>query len=168
MILPRSFFIRSALLVAPDLLGQYIVRRLGTGETLRCKITETEAYCGEQDLACHASKGRTPRTEVMYGRGGFAYVYLIYGMYYMLNFVAGGEGAPQAVLIRGVEGTAGPGRTARLLGIDKSFYGENLCASPRIWVESGNAPQKIIATPRIGIEYAGEWKNKLWRFVAKC
>jgi DNA-3-methyladenine glycosylase len=166
MRIPYTFFARDILTVAPELLGKYIVRQFCADKViiLRFKITEVEAYRGEEDLACHASKGRTARTEVMYGRGGLVYVYLIYGAHYMLNFVAGGEGEPQAALIRGVEEVSGPGRVARLLEIDKSFYGEDLCSSQRIWLEDGDMPTKIIATPRIGIDYAGEWKDKLWRF----
>ena len=107
--LSSSFFRRDVLLVAPELLGKTIVRRFDSGEIKRYRIVETEAYRGEEDLACHASKGRTERTEVMYHSGGKVYVYLIYGMYWMLNFVTSEEGHPSAVLIRGIEGSSGPG-----------------------------------------------------------
>jgi DNA-3-methyladenine glycosylase len=167
MILPHSFFTRDVLAVAPELLGKYIVRRFDSGQTMRCRITEVEAYRGEEDLACHASKGRTPRTEIMYACGGVVYVYLIYGMYYMLNFVTGGTDSPQAALIRGVSGAAGPGRVGCLLQIDKTFYGEDLCASSRIHVEDGAPPQEIIAAARIGIDYAAQWKGMPWRYIAK-
>ena len=104
--------------------------------------TEVEAYRGSEDRACHASKGRTPRTEIMYHEGGRLYVYLIYGMYWMLNVVTGGENDPQAVLIRGVENFPGPGKLTRSFGIDRTFYGEDLTISERIWFEesglSGN------------------------------
>lgn len=154
------------LFVAENLLGKTLVRDFGNHKTLRTKIVETEAYIGSEDLACHASKGRTPRTEIMFGTGGKVYVYLIYGMYWMLNFVTGKQDKPQAVLIRGVENCIGPGRLGRLLQLDKSFYGENLETSNRIWVEESGHDGKIITTPRIGVDYAGEvWKNKPWRFL---
>ena len=107
MKLTQSFFETDVLELAPALLGKIICRKMPDGEVLRCRITETEAYNGVSDLACHASKGRTLRTEVMYGGGGNIYVYLIYGMYWMLNIVSGGKDTPQAVLIRGVEQTSG-------------------------------------------------------------
>lgn len=166
MRLPTSFFERDVLEVAPDLLGKYIARQHDGAVTLH-RIVETEAYRGEEDLACHASKGRTPRTEVMYGRGGRVYVYLIYGMYHLLNFVTSGEGDPQAALIRGVEGALGPGRVGKLLRLDKSFYAEDLLTSTRIWVEDSYEPAPQIATgKRVGVDYAGAWKNKPWRFIA--
>jgi DNA-3-methyladenine glycosylase len=103
----------------------------------------------------------------MYGRGGLVYVYLIYGMYYLLNFVTAGEGTPQAVLIRGVEGTVGPGRVGKLLQLDKSFYAEDLVTSTRIWVEDKNEPAPLVQTAkRVGVDYAGVWKDKPWRFMA--
>lgn len=163
--LSPSFFQREALDVAPDLLGKYIVRRYEDGSICRFRITEVEAYISEEDKACHASKGRTKRTEVMYHAGGKLYVYLIYGMYWMLNFTTGKENSPQAILIRGVDAIFGPGRVANLLKIDKSFYGEQM-PSDRIWVESDSSPlPPYIATPRIGIDYAGEWKDKPFRFL---
>lgn len=165
--LSGHFFQHPVLEVAPDLLGKILARRFDDGSVHRYVITEVEAYNGMEDLACHASKGRTARTEVMFHRGGLVYVYLIYGMYWMLNFVTGNEDEPTAVLIRGLEGISGPGRVGRVLKLDKSFYGEELAASNRIWLEdSGNKPG-IITTPRIGIDYAGEpWISKPWRFVA--
>ncbi|MDR3272932.1 MAG: DNA-3-methyladenine glycosylase [Flavobacteriaceae bacterium] len=166
--LDSDFFCRESVIAAQELLGKSLVRVFDSGETKRFIITETEAYLGEEDLACHASKGRTPRTEVMYHAGGKIYVYLIYGMYRLLNFVTGEENHPQAVLIRGLEGCSGPGRVGKLLKLDKSFYGEDLTKSKRIWLEDIDLKPKFTATPRIGIDYAGEiWKNKLWRFVIK-
>jgi DNA-3-methyladenine glycosylase len=166
MRLSANFFERDVLDVAPDLLGKYIARQHGGVVTLH-RIVETEAYRGEEDLACHASKGRTPRTEVMYGRGGLVYVYLIYGMYHLLNFVTACDGVPQAALIRGVEGALGPGRVGKLLKLDKSFYAEDLATSTRIWVEDKNEPAPRVATgARVGIDYAGAWKNKPWRFMS--
>ena len=163
--LSSSFFERDVLLLAPDLLGKTIVRRFDSGEIKRYLIVETEAYRGEEDLACHASKGRTERTEVMYHSGGKVYVYLIYGMYWMLNFVTSEEGHPSAVLIRGVEGFSGPGRVGRELKLDKSFYGEVLETSQRIWLEDGEPVVNYSTTPRIGVDYAGAvWATKHWRF----
>ena len=157
---------KDALFIAENLIGKTLVRNFGNGEIIRSKITETEAYIGPEDLACHASKGKTARTSIMFEDGGLVYVYLIYGMYWMLNFVTGKENEPQAVLIRGIENCSGPGRLGKYLQLDKSFYGEDLDLSERIWLEDSSHDGKILATPRIGIDYAGEiWKNKLWRFV---
>ena len=161
----RNFFIRDVLDVAPELIGTYMVVRLGNGVYGRYKVTEVEAYRGPEDKACHASKGRTARTEIMYHDGGRLYVYLIYGMYWMLNVVTGCEDNPQAVLIRGVESLSGPGKLTRSFGIDRTFYGEDLTISDRIWFEESGAKPTIKTGERIGIDYAGEyWKTKPWRF----
>ena len=161
-----EFYRNDAVLVAEKLLGKILVRVFEDGSIKKFKITETEAYLGEEDLACHASKGRTPRTEVMYSEGGKLYVYLIYGMYWMLNVVTGNENQPQAVLIRGIDNIVGSGKVGRELKIDKSFYGENLQDSKRIWIENSEDALEFSTFPRVGIDYAGEeWKNKLWRFV---
>ncbi len=167
--LGKDFFCRDVLEVCPDLIGKNIVRSFGGGRVERFTITEVEAYQGTADLACHASKGRTPRTEIMFHGGAHVYVYLIYGMYWMLNFVTGTEGEPQAALVRGVVGCYGPGRVGRLLQLDKSFYGEDLTTSSRLWVEPSDNIIPIIKTaPRIGVGYAGEyWSNLPWRFYAK-
>ncbi len=166
MRLTNDFFERDVLQVAPDLIGKYIVRQIDEVQ-YAYRITETEAYRGEEDLACHASKGRTPRTDVMYRQGGLVYVYLIYGMHQMLNFVTAGENEPQAVLIRGVENTDGPGRVTKLLQVNKEFYAENLATSTRLWVEDrGEIAPKIRTGKRVGIDYAGRWKNKPWRYIA--
>jgi len=165
--LHNSFFLRDVLEVAPDLLGKYLVRKFPNGNIEKYLITKTEAYRGEEDLACHASKGRTLRTEIMYHQGGLVYVYLIYGMYWMLNIVTGNENNPQAVLIRGINDFNGPGKLTKHLQIDKSFYGEDLNSSNRLWIEDNRNQSKleILKTKRIGIDYAGDiWKNKLWRF----
>jgi DNA-3-methyladenine glycosylase len=164
--LENSFFERDALEVAPELLGKLLVRSYPSGLLKRFLITETEAYRGEEDLACHASKGKTSRTEIMYEPGGFVYVYLIYGIHWMLNFVTGKSEEPQAVLIRSLKEVCGPGRLTKLLEIDKSFYGEKLSTSNRLWLEDHNNYPKLETTARIGIDYAGEWKFKPWRFVA--
>lgn len=128
-------------------------------------ISETEAYRGVEDLACHARRGMTDRNRVMFGQGGFLYMYLIYGMHWMMNVVTGDEGNPQAVLIRGLKEVYGPGRLTSWLNLDKSFYGEDIVTSERLWVENGLNDFRIGKGPRIGIEYAGEyWKNVPWRF----
>ena len=165
--IPKSWLQNhDALFVAKNLIGKTLVRKFENGEMICSKIVETEAYIGPEDLACHASKGKTPRTEIMFGAGGTVYVYLIYGMYWMLNFVTGEENHPQAVLVRGIENCIGPGRIGKLFQLDKSFYGEDLETSDRIWIEDSEPEGKIIATPRIGIDYASEvWKEKPWRFV---
>lgn len=160
-LLSPDFFTKDVLEVAPALIGKYL--HIGNEKFL---ITETEAYRGEEDLACHASKGRTRRTEVMYREGGCIYVYLIYGMYWMLNVVTEKKDIPQAVLIRGIEGFSGPGKLTRALGIDKRFNGKRLSVKTGLWIEDSGKKFKYEKAKRIGIEYAGEvWKNKLWRYV---
>ena len=164
--LPSEFFQRDVLKVAPELMGKTLVRRFKDGSIERFTITEVEAYRGTEDRACHASKGRTARTEVMFQEGGVVYVYLIYGMYWMLNIVTGKEGDASAVLIRSLERISGPGRVGKALQLDKSFYGEDLTTSERIWIEDRGLETEYIITPRIGIDYAGEpWISKPWRFV---
>lgn len=161
-----SFYRQDSVSLARSLVGQTLVRRFTDGQIKRYRITETEAYCWPDDKACHAFKGRTSRTSVMFGEGGRVYVYLIYGMYWLLNIVSGAEGEGTAVLIRGLEGISGPGRVGRELMLDKTFYGEDLSLSDRIWVERGDLISPISATPRIGIDYAGEpWVSMPWRFV---
>ncbi len=164
--LTRAFFMQDVIDVAPSLLGKVIVRRMRNGCELRLLINEVEAYRGEEDKGCHCSKGRTARNDVMYHKGGLIYVYLIYGMYWMLNIVTGEEGHPQAVLIRGAGDYNGPGKLTKALEIDKTFYGEDVCHSSRIRIEEGLKTTTYVTTPRIGIDYAGEyWKKKPWRFV---
>jgi DNA-3-methyladenine glycosylase len=163
--LKREFFVRDVLDVAPDLIGKTVVIRMDDGGYRKHMLTEVEAYRGIEDKACHASKGRTSRTDIMYHEGGHLYIYLIYGMYWMLNIVAGESNNPQAVLIRGMENHSGPGKLTKSLGIDKSFYGEDLVTSERIWLEDNGITPKINTSPRIGIDYAGDpWKSKLWRY----
>ncbi|NSW93809.1 MAG: DNA-3-methyladenine glycosylase [Bacteroidales bacterium] len=163
--LGRDFYIRDVLEVAPELPGKILVTRGTDGSFIRSQITEVEAYRGTDDLACHASKGRTARTEVMFSKGGHLYVYLVYGMHWMLNIVTGAENDPQAVLIRGLSDCAGPGKLTRLLGIDRSFNGEDLVNSKRIWVEDSGFKPECKTGFRIGIDYAGEyWKTRPWRF----
>lgn len=164
--LDKSFFQRDVLVVAPEMLGKIIVRKFAENHIEKFTITEVEAYSGNGDLACHASKGKTKRTEVMFREGGLVYVYLIYGIYWMLNIVTGEENDANAVLIRGVHGISGPGRLGKALQLDKSFYGENLFTSERIWIENAKPILKFETSPRIGIDYAGEpWVSKHWRFT---
>lgn len=167
--LKRNYFQnRNSLELAQDLLGKTLVRRFPDGTEIRAKITETEAYLGHDDRASHASKGRTPRTELMFGAGGFVYVYLIYGKYWLLNFVTGTAGHPEAVLIRGTELVSGPGRLGTQLQLDKSFYGEDLETSARLWVEDSSLEGTVVSGPRVGVDYAGEvWKNMPWRFILR-
>ncbi len=163
--LSTDFFMRDVLDVAPDLIGKILVRQFDSGEIKRYRITETEAYRGEEDLGCHASKGRTKRTEVMYHEGGKLYVYFIYGKFWLLNIVTGDVDYPAAVLIRGMEGFDGPGRIGNELLIDKSFYGENVNNSSRFWIEDDGFKCKYECAYRIGIDYASvEWAEKPWRY----
>jgi len=166
--LKREFFTRDVLEVAPELPGKYLVIRKPDRSVTRIMITDVEAYRGGEDLACHASKGRTNRTEIMFHKGGHLYVYLIYGMYWMLNVVTGKPNAPQAVLIRSLEGLDGPGKLTKALSIDRSYYGECIIDSDRIWIEGPGIKADIRTGPRIGIDYAGEYWSKIeWRFFIK-
>lgn len=161
-----KFFKKDVLELAPSLVGKIIVRNFPDGSQLKLKINETEAYRGKEDLACHASKGRTKRTEVMYQEGGTIYMYLIYGMYWMFNIVSGEIDNPQAVLIRCAGDYDGPGKLTRALQMDKTFNGEHICLSERIYIAEDKSKPKIITKKRVGIDYAGEiWANKPWRFV---
>jgi DNA-3-methyladenine glycosylase len=170
---PRAFYARPALSLAPDLLGLLLVRR--DGDRLRIgRIVETEAYMGPEDLAAHSAGGRrTGRTEVMFGPAGHAYVYLIYGFWNCLNVVAGPAGVPHAVLLRAVEpvahiehGTWGPGLLSRALGIDRTLNAADL-RGDLLWIERPRGrplPVRIGRGPRIGVEYAGRWARRPWRF----
>jgi DNA-3-methyladenine glycosylase len=162
------FFERSAEFVAQDLLGSVLVVGTDSKELKRVIINETEAYLGESDLACHASKGRTKRTEVMYGEAGTIYMYLIYGMYWMFNVVTGEKGFPSAVLIRGADTLDGPGKLTKKLGLTGELNGQKLGLPTRVWIESGYKVSKeyIVKTPRIGVGYAKEWAKKPLRFLA--
>ncbi|MBE9467382.1 MAG: DNA-3-methyladenine glycosylase [Bacteroidetes bacterium] len=163
-----AFFQEDVLDVAPKLIGKYLCRAFDDGSIIKKRITEIEIYRGEEDLACHASKGKTARNEIMYKNGGVLYIYLIYGMHWMLNFVTGDANNPQAILLRGIDGIVGPGRTAKKLKIDKSFNGEDLGKSKRIWIEKNDLKAEYTTDVRIGIDYAGDyWKNKAWRLVLK-
>lgn len=166
-ILPASFFDQPAEVVARELLGCVLCVRVGD-KVERHIINETEAYVGPHDLANHASKGRTTRTEVMFQKAGTIYVYLIYGMYDMFNIVTGEEDFPAAVLIRGVGQWNGPGKLTKALNIDRGFNGLSLGKQTGLWVEAG--PEKIpakriVSSSRIGVAYAKEWAEKELRFV---
>ena len=157
----------NALELAPKLLGMYLCRQIN-GDIIKLKITETEAYCGEKDTACHAHKGKTKRTKVMYEPGGLTYIYLCYGIHNLLNVVSGEKNDPQAVLIRGVEGFNGPGKLTKALKIDRSLNEVDLTTSDLIWIESTGKIYEYDTTPRIGIDYASEEdRNKPWRFILK-
>ncbi len=169
--LDRGFYVQDALTVARGLIGMHLVHRLDG--TLRIgRIVETEAYQGPEDRAAHSSRGRTPRTEVMFGPPGHAYVYLIYGMWHCLNVVTAAEGVPHAVLLRALEPVAGlsarasgPGLLCRAMGIDRRSNGVDLCAR-QLWIEPARSARavRIGRSARIGVDYAGEWANRPWRF----
>jgi DNA-3-methyladenine glycosylase len=183
--LPRNFYDRPTLQVARDLIGARLVRILD-GVKLVGLITETEAYIGEKDLGCHAKAGRTPRTQVMYGPPGYAYVYFTYGNHWMLNAVTEREGFPAAVLLRAiqpVEGveimsmrrhgrdTFGPGKLTQAMGITKNENGLDLTkTSGGLWIEAGvHVPDsRVTKSPRMGLYSVPEpWKSKPWRFLVK-
>ena len=181
----RKFYNRPTLEVARDLLGKKLIRRID-GTALSGIIVETEDYCGTNDSACHAHRGRTSRNAVMFGPPGFAYVYFTYGMHYLLNLVTQEEGNPCAVLLRAIEPlsglaemrarrkrhgkelTNGPAKLCQALAIDKSFNGWDLTKGSQLWVEDYQTveSQSILSTPRIGIDYARkEDREALWRFL---
>ncbi|HEV2295991.1 MAG TPA: DNA-3-methyladenine glycosylase [Tepidisphaeraceae bacterium] len=176
--LPRSFYAREAEALAHDLIGMILVHRvvdkqLG-GRELRGRIVETEAYVGCHDLACHAAKGRTARTEVMFGEPGHAYVYLIYGIHDMLNIVSGDVGIAQAVLVRAAEpldgwdaNLSGPGNLAKGFGITRRIHnGIDLTGDELFLLDRATAsPPRIVRTRRIGVDYAEQWKDAPLRFI---
>jgi len=181
--LDRDYYARPALDVASDLLGKVLVRKLDRRH-LAGTIVETEAYVGPHDLACHASKGLTPRTSIMFGPPGRAYIYMIYGFHFCLNVVTEEEGYPAAVLIRAVDPlenvdlmrqlrnnperdtniASGPGKLCKAMSIDKQLNGEDLAGNV-LWIEDRNFNiGQIRTSPRVGVDYAGEYKDKPWRF----
>ncbi len=168
-VLRKHFFDRSTPEVAKDLLGKQLCRRLSKGKILRAAICETEAYDGFQDRASHAHKGLPPRNGLMFGPPGYAYIYLCYGIHWLLNITTREKGYPAAVLIRGVDSTRGPGRLTRHFQIDRALNGRLLAPSADLWVEDHDVapcPEEVMARPRIGIDYAGpEWGAMPWRFV---
>ena len=168
--LSRGSYRRDAETLARDLIGAVLVHRR-RGRTFRARIVETEAYVGPHDLASHSSKGRTKRTEVMFGPAGHTYVYLIYGMHEMFNIVAGKRGSGQAVLVRAAEpldgwqaDLSGPGKLTRGLGITRSHHCMDLTGDRLFVLRRAGAMPHIKKTRRIGVDYAGVWKNRLLRF----
>ena len=194
IVLPPSWFARPTCVVAADLIGKVLCRQLtdsdGQKKILRMRISETEAYIGEGDAACHAHAGtRTARTEIMYHEGGVFYIYLTYGIHHMLNLVSGPIESPEAVLIRAgfliessarlideqllgatkqlnhIKQLAGPGKLTKSLQIDRTLYGKPISSASMLWVEDDGCQPPISLRPRIGIDYAGEAKNWLLRYI---
>ena len=168
MIFKKKFFNRPTLIVAKDLLGKYLVRRIN-GKMRRFMITEVEAYSGFKDLASHAARGKTARNAPMFGRAGVWYVYFTYGMHYMLNIVSGLKNYP-AALIRGIDGINGPARITKHLKIDKRFNNKLAVPKTGLWIEDNprfkNLKLKIKNLPRVGVAHAGSvWSKKPWRFL---
>ncbi|QYY37228.1 DNA-3-methyladenine glycosylase [Ruficoccus sp. ZRK36] len=168
-VLPIAFYRRDTELVTRELMGKLLCRRMPDGSVLRLRLTELEAYVGPHDKACHASRGKTPRTAVMFEPGGVFYVYLCYGMHWMLNIVTAGKDYPAAILVRGVEGMSGPGRVTKHLAVDRALNARPVRKTCGLWVEDDGihiSDTQIERTPRIGIGYAGEyWINQPLRFV---
>lgn len=172
-IVPRTFYNRDTHDVAKEILGKILVRRLGKTR-ISARINDVECYIGEDDKACHASKGKTNRTEVMYGEAGYAYIYLIYGMYHCLNIVTERKGFPAAILIRGVlpihsitSDTNGPGKLCRAMAIDRSLNGHDMTQSSALYIadDGFRVPKNAISTsPRIGVSYAGDDAMLPWRY----
>ncbi len=160
-------------MVAQELLGKFLVRKIGVREIV-AKIVETEAYDGAEDKAAHGSHGKTPRNEVLFEEAGRFYVYFVYGMHWLLNIVCGRRDFPAGVLIRGVEIEGlrldGPAKLTKFLKIDKSFNGKLAAKDISLWFEDRGLKIKkdqIASSKRIGVDYAGEWADKLYRFYLK-
>ena len=159
-----EFYHRPCLVVAEALVGKILVRQLEDGTQLRLRITETEGYCGESDTACHAHKGRTKRTDVMYMDAGTIYVYLCYGMHWMLNIVTGETDEPEAVLIRACLEKNGPGKLTKALQITGNLNRGSILGD-ELWVEDDGFACQVVTDKRVGIGYASqEDQNRLWRF----
>lgn len=174
MTLNREFYNRDTIIVAQELLGKHLVHVVN-GIEYEGRIVEVEAYLGPHDLACHSSKGLTKRTQALHGPPGYAYIYLIYGMYYCMNVVTEGEGSGSGVLLRAVEPikniqqrTQGPGLLCKALQIDKRLYGHDLMSENFYITRPEEAkPFKIIKSPRIGVDYAKHWAKRQLRFYIK-
>lgn len=168
MRLGYDFFHRPCLEVAEDLVGKVLVRNTPEGQ-LRLRISETEAYCGEADTACHAHKGRTKRTEVLYMEAGTVYIYLCYGIHWLLNIVTGDENDPQAVLIRACTDAPGPGKLTKALSITGELNRQHICRQDQLSIEDDGFRCNTEADKRVGIGYASqEDQDRLWRFkIAK-
>jgi len=165
--LNADFFSRDCLELAPDLVGKILVHRIGD-ELLRLRVTETEAYRGCEDTACHASRGKTARNRLLWEKPGTVYIYLCYGMHYLLNVISGREGEPQGVLIRACESYPGPGRLTKYLRIDKAQNGTSFVDSPELWFEDDGLRPEITTGKRVGIGYASEEDQaRQWRFILK-
>lgn len=173
--LTSAFYTKDTITVAKELLGKYLVH-INNGVKQVAKIVEVEAYLGSHDLAAHSAKGLTPRTQVMFGPPGHAYIYLIYGLYHCLNIVTEPEGYGAAVLLRAVEPiknihyrTQGPGLLCKAMHIDKQLNTHNLITSKQFYIaENPNLESfKIVKRTRIGVDYAGLWAKKLLRFYIK-
>ena len=172
--LPRRFYDRDTIVVARELLGKYLVH-VSQGVERIGRIVEVEAYLGPHDLAAHSARGRTARTEVMFGPPGHAYVYLIYGMHCCMNVVTREEGHASAVLLRAVEPvqniderTSGPGLLCKAMEIDRRLNAHDLVSADfYIASPSGEAPVTIVRRPRVGVDYAGHWAKRLLRFYVK-
>ena len=154
--------------VAPELLGKFLVRR-HRGKERAYLITEVEAYDGPLDLACHGAKGRTSRNKVMFGEAGRWYIYLVHGLYFMLNIITDTKGYPAGILLRGIEGIKGPGRLTKALHVNKALNGKRAEKRSGLWLEDHGFKTKtsqIKRTPRIGVDYAGPfWSRQPYRFV---
>lgn len=162
-----AFFKLRATEMAPALLGKLLCRNID-GKVMKFRITETEAYFGESDTACHASKGRTNRTQTLYEEGGTAYVYLCYGIHNLVNVVSGDKDFPEACLIRGVEGYSGPGKLTKAMKIDRALNGIDMRVSNELWLEDDGYYGAYVTSKRIGIDYASEEdRNRHWRFLLK-
>lgn len=167
MKLEYSFFNRPCLEVAEDLIGKVLVRKTAAGE-IRLRITETESYIGEVDTACHAHKGRTKRTEVMYDKAGTIYVYLCYGIHWLLNIVTGNKDDPQAVLIRACEDYEGPAKLTKKLCINGEYNRKSITTCEDLYIEDDGFKCEVITGKRVGISYASEEdRAKPWRFIMK-
>jgi DNA-3-methyladenine glycosylase len=186
--IPRSFFVRDTRIVAQELLGKLLIRSW-RGQDIIGRITEVESYSGLDDLASHASRGRTPRTEIMFGEAGHAYIYLIYGMYFCFNISTGDKDFPAAVLIRALEPiaginfmqrarrqknifnlTTGPGKLTQALHITARLRGEDVTSSQRLYIADDGisiSRKAIAASPRIGVDYAGASALLPWRYYLK-
>ena len=163
--LPREFFLRDAEIVAEELVGKLLVRQTES-EMHFLRITETEVYKGETDTACHASRGKTKRNAPLYEAGGRYYLYLCYGIHWLMNVITGEAEQPQGVLIRACEGFEGPARLTKKLQIDKSFNAEHIDGNERLYFLDDGLDVKIRTDKRVGIDYAGEeWASKPWRFI---
>jgi DNA-3-methyladenine glycosylase len=166
MRIEASLFQLPATELAPLLLGKLLCRRTDHG-ILRLRIVETECYFGEEDSACHAHHGKTPRNTPLYMQGGYSYVYLCYGIHNLFNVVSGTDGHPEAVLICGVEGAIGPGRLTKAMFIDRSLNCINLAISDELWIEDDGVTLPFHTDRRVGIDYANPIdRERPWRFIA--